>query len=228
MLSHAHQALVGVAYLAVFVYVYRYSDDLKQSIIKVFNHNPLRGTILYLLFATVGTALFVPVTLFNTIALVLYTPFTAFWFALLAHGLGGGLIFFLTRQYLPENIKNMIRHTKIPLLKQLLNLHGLSNKDWMKLSILTRVAPNFPFALVNYMWGMTDIPVWTNMSGILIGCIPYLILELFMLLHVGKLVTHSHTSTPPFKHLLVVGLTLLVSFGVGEEIHRVLKHMVKH
>ena len=51
-------------------------------------------------------------------------------------------------------------------------LDTVISREGFKIVLLLRLSPLFPFALSNYLYGLTSVPFWDYFWGTLIGCVP--------------------------------------------------------
>lgn len=52
--------------------------------------------------------------------------------------------------------------------------------DWFKLVALTRLGPNYPFHIISYLWGVTDIHIIIYILGTFIGSLPLTMFEAYV------------------------------------------------
>lgn len=217
MYSLEKQLSFALSYGLAFFIMFYHHKSIKKYIVNTFNHSQYQGTALFLFVSVVGMIFFLPITLFNSLSLVLYSPTIAFFISILNHALSASMIYAISKWYVPHIVQQEI--AGLPILHKLTQLTNFPQKQYLWLSTLTRLSPNFPFALVSYMWSFTHIPFSAYLIGTIIGCIPYLLLEFFMLRHAGQLLSDPYN----MKHILFVAVSIVISFGLGEYITHVVK-----
>jgi len=80
--------------------------------------------------------------------------------------IGASLSFFISKRFLSKKILNMInKYPKLSLLENIIQKGGL------KLIVLTRLSPLFPFSILNYFYGLNNI-TYKDFSISLICIIP--------------------------------------------------------
>jgi len=83
-------------------------------------------------------------------------------------------------------------------------------RDGFKLMVLLRIAPVFPFALSNYLYGATSVPFWDFLWGTLVGFTPGTIAYVYTG-EIGKALTGDAASASPW-YIYAGGLALLTGF----------------
>lgn len=218
LLNHKDIVAISIlSFIIVGIFIYKENKHIQNLITIIFKNNKYLGTIFYLIVGTILTMFFLPITPFNALALYLYPTPIAFLITLIMHLISASVEFFISRHYTPTFIKSKL--DEVDLLKKLMTMKGLSPSKWLELSTLTRASPNFPYALVSYMWGMTEIPYYYFILGTFFGCLPYLFMELFMLKSAGKIITGED----PWHQIMMIGVTLFLSFALGKYIEHVIK-----
>jgi len=82
----------------------------------------------------------------------LYGPYFGSFIVFLSAFIGASISFFLAKEYFVKKIVKIIsRFPKIKLLEKIINKGGL------KLIILTRLSPLFPFSILNYFYGLNKV-----------------------------------------------------------------------
>jgi uncharacterized membrane protein YdjX (TVP38/TMEM64 family) len=200
--------------IAIFVIVtgvfYKYNKQIVKIIEIVFKRNHILGTFLFILISTVSGLFLAPVTPFNILAIYLYPPVMAFTISMVAHVTSALANFYIARHFEPKIIRDKL--DKISFFKLASKKSNLSANEWLELSILTRVSPNFPYAVISYLWGFTKIPVEQFLIGTIIGTIPYLVLEMYVIHGAKRFITGE-------RNYFVVGsivVTLLISYGIDK------------
>lgn len=113
--------------------------------------------LVYTAFTIVGCVLLAfPGATFAILAGVLFEPFSATVFCLLATTLAASLAFLLARYFLRDTVRPwFMRHR---LLRALLFRYNGSNG--VLVLMITRLIPLFPYNLQNFAFGLTDIGFW--------------------------------------------------------------------
>ncbi len=186
------------------------------------------------LLTPIGAALFIPgyaiwVSLLlpgvwaSILAGALYGPWIGSLLVFFGACLGAEISFFLGRSILRDWVKRRLaQFPKFQAVEQAVTGEGL------KLVLLTRLSPAFPFGLLNFVYGISEISFWDYTIG-LIGILPGTIFFCGLgalagdLTKLDSLVTES--TDPKVYPLRVIGLiaTLLVVWLVTRVARRALK-----
>ena len=119
---------------------------------------PYLGAVYYLLFTAIGSSLLaLPGITFALLAGIIFGPVWGSVLCIIGTALGASLAFLLARYFFKDAIK--ARVLKNPYLKKF--LFDESERYGIKLLMITRLIPLFPFNLQNYAYGITDMKFCT-------------------------------------------------------------------
>ena len=173
------------------------------------------GSLLYILIYNVATLLFVPGSLLTMKGGCLFGPVWGFIYVLIA-AIVGSIWAFILGRYLSRDwvYKKFGKNPKFQAINKAVEKEG-----W-KIVFLTRLSPLFPFNLLNYIFGITNVSLKDYIIGS-IGMIPGTI----MYVYIGSLATDlstitmsnypSNTETQMFQWIIrIIGLIATVALTV--------------
>lgn len=196
---------------------YKYRREGMNFIKNVFEKDRKLGTLLLIMITTVGTVFLTPMTPYNILAAYLYSPLYAFLVCLISHAVAASACFFISRKYAPKFIKDKLNDLK--LFKLLSKKDNLTSRQWIELTTLTRASPNFPYAPISYLWGFTNISFTDFLIGTVIGTIPYLVLELYLIYSAGDLITGKYN----YHVIIGIVVTIVISYIIDRYVNKLLK-----
>jgi len=110
------------------------------------------GIFTFVFFYIISVLLILPASWLSLLAGFLYGPYFGSIIVFLSAFIGASISFFLAKEYFVKKIETIIsRFPKIKLLEKIINKGGL------KLIILTRLSPLFPFSILNYFYGLNKV-----------------------------------------------------------------------
>ena len=110
------------------------------------------GIFSFVFFYIISVLLILPASWLSLLAGFLYGPYLGSIIVFLSAFIGASISFFLAKEYFVKKIVTIIsRFPKIKLLEKIINKGGL------KLIILTRLSPLFPFSILNYFYGLNKV-----------------------------------------------------------------------
>ncbi len=110
------------------------------------------GIVTFVFFYIISVLLILPASWLSLLAGFLYGPYFGSIVVFLSAFIGASISFFLAKEYFFKKIVIIIsRFPKIKLLEKIINKGGL------KLIILTRLSPLFPFSILNYFYGLNKV-----------------------------------------------------------------------
>jgi len=110
------------------------------------------GIVSFIFFYIISVLLIIPASWLSLLAGFLYGPYFGSIVVFLSAFIGASISFFLAKEYFVNKIVTIIsRFPKIKLLEKIINKGGL------KLIILTRLSPVFPFSILNYFYGLNKV-----------------------------------------------------------------------
>ena len=110
------------------------------------------GVVTFVFFYIISVLLILPASWLSLLAGFLYGPYFGSIVVFLSAFIGASISFFLAKEYFVKKIETIIsRFPKTKLLEKIINKGGL------KLIILTRLSPLFPFSILNYFYGLNKV-----------------------------------------------------------------------
>ncbi len=110
------------------------------------------GIVTFVFFYIISILLILPASWLSLLAGFLYGPYFGSIVVFLSAFIGASISFFLAKEYFVKKIMTIIsRFPKIKLLEKIIHKGGL------KLIILTRLSPLFPFSILNYFYGLNKV-----------------------------------------------------------------------
>ena len=110
------------------------------------------GIVTFAFFYVISVLLILPASWLSLLAGFLYGPYFGSIVVFLSAFIGASISFFLAKEYFVKKIEKIIsRFPKTKLLEKIINKGGL------KLIILTRLSPLFPFSILNYFYGLNKV-----------------------------------------------------------------------
>ena len=110
------------------------------------------GIIYFSFIYIAAVVLILPASWLSLLAGFLYGPYLGTFIVFFSAFLGASVSFFISKKLFFNRIQNIInKFSKLSLLEQIIKKGGL------RLIILTRLSPIFPFSLLNYFYGINKI-----------------------------------------------------------------------
>jgi len=164
--------------------------------------------VIYVLFYATAPALFLPGLPITVAGGILFGPFWGVFYAIIGATAGACLAFLVSRYLAREWVEGRLKSPRWKRLDDDVEKHG-----W-KVVAFTRLIPLFPFSLLNYAFGLTNIRFWqyavTSFLFMLPACIAYIVFSSSLLdLVRGKI-------SPAF----VVGLLLVILISMLPLLYR--------
>ena len=166
------------------------------------------GIVTFAFFYVISVLLILPASWLSLLAGFLYGPYFGSIVVFLSAFIGASISFFLAKEYFVKKIATIIsRFPKIKLLEKIINKGGL------KLIILTRLSPLFPFSILNYFYGLNNVKFRDFALGLL-GIIP----GTFLYCSIGSLAKSiqelKNVQSPNNLYITIIGIisTFLVVY----------------
>ncbi|BCL37748.1 TVP38/TMEM64 family protein [Nostoc sp. MS1] len=171
------------------------------------------GPIAYMIIYNLATLLFIPGSLLTLKGGCLFGVFWGSIYVLIAATVGATLAFLIGR-YLSRDwvVQQIEKYPKFKAIDQ-----AVAKEGW-KIVLLTRLSPVFPFNLLNYAFGITQISLKDYLLGSL-GIVPGTIMYVYIGSLVGNLAltnTNHQPVTPETQmwQWIMQGLGLIATVGV--------------
>jgi len=146
------------------------SENIKNYLDTFGNLAPLVFIFIY----TTATVFFLPGFILTILAGVLFGPFFGTIYSIIGATIGATLAFLSARTIAREKVEKMIEGKKLDYLKK-----SVEDEGW-KFVAYTRLVPLFPFNLLNYSYGLTNINlrdyIWASFIFMLPGTFAYVYL----------------------------------------------------
>lgn len=205
--------LLLICLLLILVNVTRLIDiqQILQSTIIKFNNQVNISPIAFIFIYNLGTLLFIPGSLLTLKGGYLFGLFWGSIYVLIA-ALLGAILSFLIGRYLSRNwvYKQLEKHPKFKLIDQ-----AVAKEGW-KIVLLTRLSPVFPFNLLNYGFGVTQVSVKDYILGSL-GILPGTIMYVYMgslAVNITMITTSNQFTSPEVQIwqflMQLIGLTATI------------------
>jgi uncharacterized membrane protein YdjX (TVP38/TMEM64 family) len=186
------------------------------------------GWLSFLFFYAVACLFFVPGSVLAFGAGAIYGFWGGILLALLGNGLSALLSLLITRYLLRDWSARFFARN--PTMHDL----GLAvQKDGWRIVCLSHLSPIMPFSLVNYAFGLTQIPVGEFLPATLLGGLPASCVYVYLGTMVGNLATIGNGL--PHRHPLVwvlqgIGLvaTTVLTIYLTRRATQALKHRLPH
>lgn len=202
-------ALLGVALAGLFVA--SRVVDVQGALVRALEWIEGLGVIglgVFVLAYILASVFLVPASLLTLGAGFVYGLWKGFLLVSVSSVLGATAAFLVGR-YLARDWVN----AKVESNERFAAIDGAVAREGWKIVGLTRLSPVFPFNLLNYMFGVTKVPLAHYVAASWIGMIPGTVMYVYLGSTAGSLATLGATEggrTPAQWALLVVGLVVTV------------------
>ena len=130
--------------------------------------------LIFILIYMIATILFLPGLILTMLAGVLFGPIFGTIYSIIGATIGATLAFLIARYLAIEKIEKMIEGKKLDYIKR-----SVEDEGW-RFVAYTRLVPLFPFNLLNYSYGITNIKlkdyIWASFIFMLPGTFAYVYL----------------------------------------------------
>ncbi|AFY34158.1 TVP38/TMEM64 family protein [Calothrix sp. PCC 7507] len=204
-------------------------QELLQAVVMWINSLGTFGPIAFIVIYNLATLLFIPGSILTLKGGCLFGVFWGSIYVIIAAMIGATLAFFIGR-YLSRDwvSKQMEKHPKFQAIDQ-----AVAKEGW-KIVLLTRLSPVFPFNLLNYAFGVTQVSLKDYILGSL-GIIPGTVMYVYigsLASNLAMINTKHQPSTPQTQIwewvIQIVGLiaTIAVTLYVTRLAQKALKQSV--
>jgi len=130
-----------------------YFDALfnNKDLTQILHHYKKFAPIIYILVYSLAPVFFIPPSPFGLIAGVLFGSLWGTIYSLIGTVIGATICFYLAKYFFGNWIRNKIYDSRFEKL-----YHDVKKNGW-KIVAITRLIPIFPYNLLNYMFGLTEI-----------------------------------------------------------------------
>lgn len=219
--------LIGLIIIALIILTRQFDiQALLQTLILWVQGLGVLGPVVYIIIYNLATLLFIPGSLLTLKGGCLFGVFWGSAYVLIAATVGATLAFFIGR-YLSRNwvVQQIEKYPKFKAIDQ-----AVAREGW-KIVLLTRLSPVFPFNLLNYAFGVTQISLKDYMLGSL-GIVPGTIMYVYIGSLAGNLAltNTSHQPVTPETQMwqwIMQGLGLIATLGVTVYITKIAQKALK-
>lgn len=163
------------------------------------------GYLYFAFFYTIAELLAIPATPLTASAGYLFGVTKGTGIVLLSASIAASISFLVGRTFLRTTVEKLLDN--YPEFKKLDKAIG---KEGFKIMLLLRLSPLFPFALSNYLYGVTSVEFWPYFFGTLIGFTPGTIAYVYTG-EVGKMLTLDDGGSAQPWYIYAGGLVLLTA-----------------
>ncbi|CAM9170582.1 unnamed protein product [Discosporangium mesarthrocarpum] len=129
---------------------------------------------------------------------------------LAAATVAAGASFQLGRTFLRKQVEGLLAENP-----RFQAIDGAIGKEGFRIILLLRLSPIFPFALSNYLYGITSVDFWEYMSGTMIGFFPGTLAYVYTG-SLGKSLTDGDLSLPWYGYAAVLAFVAVLLKTVGD------------
>lgn len=198
---------------------------IKTFIIYLRKHKSYKTYSIFIIFSILTSMLISNATIPNLIAGMVFGTFHGSIITIISVLISGFMSFCMARYFMKDKISEMLRNN--PLMDKYYNIliyseSNLSNKEYIELIFLSRLAPIAPYHLFSYFWGVSDSKIWTYLIGSL-GVIPCAIFDTYIGSQI-KDIDKIFTNKTKYIHLIVM---IIISIGIGWFIKQKINNIIK-
>jgi uncharacterized membrane protein YdjX (TVP38/TMEM64 family) len=204
----AHWLLLGTLGILLLALAFYFRAPLQTQLTRAANWINTLGPwapIVFIIIYALGSTCFIPGSVLTLSAGWIFGLVAGTIYVSIGATLGAALSFIIGRHFARDWVSQKLGKNQV---FEALN-HATAREGW-KVVGLVRLAPIFPFALVNYGFGLTRVPLVQYVLATCSCMIPWTIVYVYL----GSLVNVNTTAAGPWKITLrIIGLvvTLLVT-----------------
>jgi uncharacterized membrane protein YdjX (TVP38/TMEM64 family)/Fe-S oxidoreductase len=161
--------------LAILVVTYLRSEGYItiETVIEFIKAHPFMAPFLFIILYSIGPSLFIPSLPLTIGAGFLWGPFWGVVFSITGATIGATVPFLLSRYIIGDTVRARFGYIRWQWLKEKVEKHG-----W-KAVAFARLLPVLPFPVLNYLFGITPIPlrhyIWSSLVFMVPACIAYVV-----------------------------------------------------
>jgi len=151
--------------------------------IKIYSDKNPSSLIVYVLFVIFMNLIIQQSTIPNIISGYIFGLFKGSILTLIGCIISGIISFYISRKFFRKPLLNEIKNNDEvgDDFKEILEIQNkLSTMEWSELIFLSRLGPIFPFHLISYFWGLTDVKNYLFIIFTTLGVLPILIFETYI------------------------------------------------
>ena len=215
--------------LGYIIFKSKYIQSILLNIIKYFKEISNRGVygkLIYIFFVVIMNLVFMNSTLPNLISGYIFGFYKGVLFTLTGCIISGIISFYLSRDVLKNYIyKFTSKYKELDLIKK--DENKFTNKDWFELVVLSRLPPTYPFHIISYFWGITNINILLFIIGSTIGILPAISLETY----IGYTIKNIHNifkSNISLTYTIgIIVFTILITMYIGYKSKKIIDNKTK-
>lgn len=169
--------------ITFFSLLYKPTRNVILSFVSYFKNlekkNNIKGNVIYVFFVILVNLIFQESTIPNVTSGYIYGLKIGGLLTLIGCVLSSIVTFCIGKYILKDSILDELKKYK-----WFENVYKKQDKlktiDWFKLVYLTRSAPNYPFHIISYMWGITNVNIFTYILGTTLGTLPITFFETYI------------------------------------------------
>ena len=145
----------------------------EQNLKNIIERSGLWAPIIFILIYSITPVLFLPGIPLALLAGFLFGPFWGVIYSNIGATIGASFAFFIARYFLREWVEEKIKGTKLE------SLDRTTEKNGWKLVAFTRLIPLFPYNMLNYFFGITNVKFFHYLLAtffcMIPGCVGYVV-----------------------------------------------------
>ena len=98
----------------------------------------------------------------------------------------------------------------------------IQKKEWLELTTLSRLPPNYPYHLVSYFWGITDVNILIFIIGSIIGILPGLSLETYIGYKFSDIKNIFKSNHSIIISTICIIVTIIITLWIGYKAEKIL------
>jgi uncharacterized membrane protein YdjX (TVP38/TMEM64 family) len=170
-LTNLKRAAAGLAVCTLICYAST-SSIVSSSLAKLDGLPLWQSSVLFVGLCAISTVAWLPTSPINLFAGVRFGVLHGSFVTLVGLQLGASVAFLLGRSVLRRYLQSQVDAS--PGLRTLMSV--VSGRRGPTLILLSRLAPVFPFSLLNYAYGITNVEFWTYNAATFVGLAPSIVL----------------------------------------------------
>lgn len=186
---------------------------IKTFVIYLRKNKSYKTYSIFIVFSIITSILISNASIPNLIAGMIFGMFHGSIVTIISVLISGFVSFCIARYFMKGRINYMLRNNIFmdKYYKILIESESkFTNKEYVELIFLSRLAPIAPYHLFSYFWGISDSKTWTFLIGSL-GVIPSVIFETYIGSQI-KDIDKIFTNKTKYIHLLIM---IIISIGIG-------------
>jgi len=204
-------ALIALGLALSFLPVLRWVQDLRTLVASAGWMAPLIYVLLYIAFSI----FLIPTMALGWLSGAVFGLALGYPMTILGSNIGSLCSFTLARTFLRQRAENLTKENK-----RVEAVVRAVDESGVQIVVLLRLSPFIPFTVINYVMGLTRMPMWKYAAATLFGMLP----GNFLFVYAGYLgVDLIHNEAPPYIRVLqLAGLlaTLIVCIIITRKVRK--------